>query len=92
MGVVIDAVYAGYMFVRTILRQPGSTLPLTASTFSIIMTRTRSAKALLSHQERTATEPRHADLHAAVVANVTPVNNLIKKFRFDIKDTNGFNV
>ena len=91
MGTVIDAVYAGYMLTRTIFRHPRLKLPLTASIFRI-MTRTRSAKAILSHQERTATEPRHADLHAAVVATVTPVNNLIKKFRFDIKDTNGFNV
>lgn len=79
------------MFCRTILRQTRSRLPLTVPLFST-MTRTRSAKALLSHQERTATEPRHADLHAAVVSNVTSVNDQIKKFRFDIKDTAGFNV
>jgi hypothetical protein len=53
----------------------------------------RSAKATkLSHQERTATEPRERDLYTATVAKVTPVNDRIKTFRFNLKDTNGFNV
>ncbi|KAF1947202.1 hypothetical protein EJ02DRAFT_449793 [Clathrospora elynae] len=55
------------------------------------MPQTRSAKAILSHQERTATEPRDNDLHTAIVSKVTHVNNRIKTFRFDIKDKNGFN-
>jgi hypothetical protein len=53
---------------------------------------TRSAKATLSHQERTAAEPREKDIYTATVAKVTTVNDRIKKFRFDIKDTKGFNV
>lgn len=56
---------------------------------------TRSAKAAktaLSHQERTATEPREKDLHAATIAKITHVNDRIKLFRFDLKDTKGLNV
>lgn len=53
---------------------------------------TRSAKALLSHQERTASEPRETGMHAAVVAKITHVNDRIRRFRFDIKDKSGFNV
>jgi hypothetical protein len=56
------------------------------------MPQTRSAKAMLSHQERTASEPREKDVHIATVAKVTPVNDRIKRLRFDIKDKNGFNV
>jgi hypothetical protein len=56
------------------------------------MPQTRSNKAILSHQERTASEPRDHDLHTAIVSKVTPVNDRIKTFRFDIKDKNGFNV
>jgi len=56
------------------------------------MPQTRSAKAILSHQERTATEPRDKDLYTAVVSKIKPVNDRIKTFRFDIKDKNGFNV
>ncbi|KAF2820062.1 hypothetical protein CC86DRAFT_361677 [Ophiobolus disseminans] len=51
---------------------------------------TRSAKAAktaLSHHERTAAEPRERDLHAATVAQVTPVNDRIKLFKFNLKDT-----
>ncbi|KAF2131834.1 hypothetical protein P153DRAFT_285181 [Dothidotthia symphoricarpi CBS 119687] len=55
------------------------------------MPQTRSAKAILSHQERTATEPREKDLHAATVDTITEVNNRIKTFRFALKDKNGFN-
>lgn len=56
------------------------------------MPQTRSAKAILSHQERTAHEPRENDVHAATLARVTPVNDRIKRFTFHIKDKNGFNV
>jgi hypothetical protein len=55
----------------------------------------RSAKALkasLNHQERTATEPREKKMHTATVAQVTPVNDRIKTFRFQLKDASGFNV
>lgn len=57
---------------------------------------TRSAKAAKtaqSHQERTATEPRQNDLYTATVAQVTPVNDRIKLFKFNLKDTSkGLNV
>ena len=56
------------------------------------MPQTRSAKAILSHQERTANEPRENDLHTATLAKVTPVNERIQRYRFDINDKNGFNV
>jgi hypothetical protein len=57
------------------------------------MPTTRSAKAKsISHQERTASEPRNHELHRATVAQVTDVNDRIKTFRFDIVDKNGFNV
>ncbi|KAF1841315.1 uncharacterized protein K460DRAFT_318122 [Cucurbitaria berberidis CBS 394.84] len=55
------------------------------------MPQTRSAKAILSHQERTATEPREKELHTAIVSKITPVNDRIKTIRFDIGDKNGFN-
>lgn len=57
------------------------------------MPTTRSAKAKsISHQERTASEPRNNELHKATVRQVTAVNDRIKTFRFDIVDKNGFNV
>ena len=57
------------------------------------MPTTRSAKAKsISHQERTASEPRSNELHKATVGQVTDVNERIKTFRFDIVDKNGFNV
>jgi hypothetical protein len=52
----------------------------------------RSAKATLSHQERTATEPRENDTYTATVARVTPVNDRIKTYQFHLKDGIGFNV
>ena len=55
----------------------------------------RSAKATktaLSHLKRTATEPRENDIHTATVAEVTPVNDRIKTFRFNLKDPQGFHV
>lgn len=45
----------------------------------------------MSHQERTATEPRQNDIHAATVSDVKLVNERIKLFRFDLKDTKGLN-
>ncbi|EUC33135.1 hypothetical protein COCMIDRAFT_88797 [Bipolaris oryzae ATCC 44560] len=55
------------------------------------MPQTRSAKAILSHQDRTANEPREKELHTATLTKVTPVNDRIKRFVFEIKDKNGFN-
>lgn len=52
----------------------------------------RSAKSIQSHQERTATEPREKDFHTAIIAQVTPVNDRIKKFRFNLQDSKAFNV
>jgi hypothetical protein len=52
----------------------------------------KAAKALQSHQERTATEPREKDMHTATVADVTLVNERIKTFRFDLQDSKGLNV
>lgn len=75
---------------RTLYRHFLTTRPQRASPSS--MPPTRSAKSILSHQERTSTEPRENDMHAAVVSKVTPVNDRIKTFRFQIKDKNGFNV
>ncbi|KAF1913504.1 hypothetical protein BDU57DRAFT_455224 [Ampelomyces quisqualis] len=54
-------------------------------------TSAKAAKALLSHQERTATEPRENDVHTATVADVTLVNNRIKLFRFNLRDAEGLN-
>jgi hypothetical protein len=52
----------------------------------------KAQKAMLSHQERTATEPRENDIHSATVADVKQVNDRIKLFRFNINDTKGLNV
>lgn len=52
----------------------------------------KATKSALSHQERTACEPREKDLHTATLAQVTPVNDRIKLFRFDLKDGKGLNV
>jgi hypothetical protein len=52
----------------------------------------KTAKQALSHQERTATEPRERDLYTATVAKITPVNDRVKLFKFDLKDTKGLNV
>ena len=47
---------------------------------------------MLFRSERTAHEPRENDVHTATLAKVTPVNDRIKRFKFEIKDKNGFNV
>jgi hypothetical protein len=52
----------------------------------------KAAKSLLSHQERTAAEPRENDMHTATVASVKRINDRIKTFRFDIADGKGLNV
>jgi hypothetical protein len=56
------------------------------------MVQTRSAKAALSHEERTATEPRDDGLHAVTIDEITPVNDRIKKFKLSIKDRKTINV
>ena len=79
-----------------ILRSQPKTFFMRRASLSGTAPPTRSAKATktaLSHQERTATEPRERDLHTATVAKVTPVNDRIKLFRFDLKNTTkGLNV
>ncbi|KAI8937643.1 hypothetical protein NX059_005348 [Plenodomus lindquistii] len=74
---------------RTLVRHSFIPRPQRVSLSS--MQKTRSAKSILSHQERTSSEPRENDVHTAVVSKVTTVNDRIKTFRFDIKDKNGFN-
>ena len=59
------------------------------------MVQTRSkAKASLSHEERTATEPRDDGLYPVTIETVTPVNDRIKTFRLALReqDTDTFNV
>lgn len=56
------------------------------------MAQTRSAKASLSHEERTATDPREQSLHPVILDKVSAVNDRIKTYRFTIKDSNGINV
>jgi hypothetical protein len=47
----------------------------------------------LSHEERTATEPRDKNLHSVIIDEVTPVNNRIKIYRLAVKDREkGINV
>ena len=40
----------------------------------------------LSHEERTATEPRDEDLHPVILNNIESVNEKIRLFRLAIKD------
>ncbi|KAF2867095.1 hypothetical protein BDV95DRAFT_503427 [Massariosphaeria phaeospora] len=55
------------------------------------MASARLAKAMKSHEERTATEPRDKSLHPVLLDTITPVNSRIKRYRFSIKDENGIN-
>ncbi|KAF2691407.1 hypothetical protein K458DRAFT_285792 [Lentithecium fluviatile CBS 122367] len=50
------------------------------------MTQTLSTKASLSHEERTATEPRDEGIHPVIIDCVSPVNDRIRRFRLSIKD------
>lgn len=75
------------------LRRRCVTLPLLPQALSLsTMVQTRSKTARLSHQERTATEPRHDSLHTVVLKNVTAVNDRIRTYRFETKDKGSFNV
>jgi hypothetical protein len=56
------------------------------------MTEVRSTKASLSHEERTATEPRDDSLHPVIVDQIFPVNDRIRRFRFSVKDRKTINV
>lgn len=56
------------------------------------MVQTRSAKAALSHEERTAAEPRDESLHPVVVDRITTVNDRIRRLRLSIKDRKTINV
>ncbi|KAF2034535.1 hypothetical protein EK21DRAFT_56737 [Setomelanomma holmii] len=61
-----------------------------ASLSGTAQARSAKAKTALNHEERTKAEPRENVLHTATVAKVTPVNDRIKTFRFDLKDSQGF--
>jgi hypothetical protein len=57
------------------------------------MVQTRSkAKASLSHEERTVTEPRDEGLYPVTIESVTPVNNRIKTFKFALREQDTINV
>ncbi|KAF2192666.1 hypothetical protein K469DRAFT_654433 [Zopfia rhizophila CBS 207.26] len=45
-----------------------------------------SAKINLSHEKRTATEPRDRDLHHVILDKITPVGDRIRTFRLVVKD------
>jgi len=74
------------------IRHHRNSLPHFARSVSLRMVQTRSAKASLSHEERTAAEPRDEGLHAVIIDQITAVNDRIKKFRFSIKDRKTINV
>jgi hypothetical protein len=76
---------------RTILhyRRP---LPHFSRPVTLRMVQTRSAKASLSHEERTATEPRDESLHAVTIDQIIPVNDRMKRFRLAVKDRKTLNV
>ncbi|OCL14413.1 hypothetical protein AOQ84DRAFT_281101 [Glonium stellatum] len=51
------------------------------------MTQVRSVvRSSLSHEERTATEPRDKDLHPVILSSIESVNERIRLFRLAIKD------
>lgn len=56
------------------------------------MTQTPSSKTNLSHEERTATEPRATGLHSVILKEITKINGRIQTYRFTIKDKGGINV
>ncbi|KAH7109061.1 hypothetical protein B0J11DRAFT_586667 [Dendryphion nanum] len=53
------------------------------------MTQASSSKANLSHEERTATEPRASDLHPVILKEITKVNERIQTYRFVTKNKKG---
>jgi hypothetical protein len=56
------------------------------------MAASQSTKASLSHEERTASEPRNSGLHPVVLERITSVNSRIKTYRFSPKAKAGINV
>ena len=56
------------------------------------MAHTRSARANLSHVERTAHEPRDKSLRHVTLDEVTAINDTIRTFKFTIKEPTGINV
>jgi len=56
------------------------------------MAQIRSAKASLSHEERTATEPRDSGLHTVILDKITRVNDRIRTFKLATKDSGGISV
>ncbi|KAF1995832.1 hypothetical protein P154DRAFT_580536 [Amniculicola lignicola CBS 123094] len=48
-----------------------------------------TGKAGLSHEERTATEPRDNDLHLVILDSISVVNDRIRTYRFATKDRGG---
>ncbi|KAL5117714.1 hypothetical protein ACEQ8H_004324 [Pleosporales sp. CAS-2024a] len=69
------------------LRQQQSAIHSSSS----LMRSAKAAKALQSHQERTAAEPRQNDMYTATVAHVTRINDRIKTFRCDLVEGKGLN-
>lgn len=59
---------------------------------SMVQTRSRAKAASLSHEERTATEPRDEGLYTVTIEKVTPVNNRIKTFKFAPREQDTINV
>lgn len=54
---------------------------------------TRSkAKASLSHEERTATEPRDHGLFPVTIETVTPINDRLRTFKFALREQDTVNV
>ena len=51
-----------------------------------------SSKASLSHEERTATEPRATDLHTVILSRISKVNERIQTYQFTIKEKGGIKV
>lgn len=66
--------------------------PVNRAKSSLRMFQTQSAKANLSHEERTATEPRDKDLHSVILDKVKQVNDYIRTFMFTIPDKKGIKV
>lgn len=57
------------------------------------MVQTRSkARASLSHEERTASEPRDTGLHTVTISSVTPVNDRIRTFVLAPREQDTINV
>ncbi|KAF9735346.1 NADH-cytochrome b-5 reductase [Paraphaeosphaeria minitans] len=57
----------------------------------MVQTRSRAKAASLSHEERTAAEPRDEGLYSVTIETVAPVNNRIKTFKFALGEQDTFN-